>query len=519
MEIVALVGESIPEVMFGLAAVIFIIILYGRIADWRKWQLGFYVESFCLIVVFLTEALVVLWSFFQYSERDSNAIEFWDALDDHGKSVIMANWQCCGWSAACNAVAGQGIYWTFRAFKDTLCYNATASDYKAWNDNIMLYLGIFAGFHLLFTAIPCVCQAKRRRWKSKQKVKRGVAIWKVEDMIRKESELRDSERQSDVELTPGKLIISNSTMLKVAPEPEREIIVYSSGDQFSPSNSRDFASTSDTGKQVDIELANRSSVRINTPVSNQRQANENSTEDDESHHIDQQGASPVSSDAVRADRLPKPGNEHNEPSVIALGHGKHKHNLSADSNGGGASPTKEMSTSVMPVFWGDSKDSPKQSQNMLPNIPDALPEENEDEDGAESTNEGEPEANATPAHISNVPYEEKINGNAEATEAKLPPPPPNDMSAKDSLISGDNNEVDSDHKTMNEEPAQSGDGKVPPPLPGGGSEKKELPTEEYEDGGDFPPPPPKPTDLNQLQDGMEDDQEDVQEELEDRTYK
>jgi len=568
MDITALVGESIPEVMFGIAAVIVFIILYGRIADYRKWQLGFYVESFCLIIVFLTEGLVVLWSFFQYSERDSNAVKFWDALDEDGKSLIMANWMCCGWTATCNA-NGEGIFWTFRAYGDTLCYDATAADYRDYNDAVMIYLGIAAGFHIVFTAIPCICQGKRRQMLMKRKVRKGVDKWKFEEAERKASSMSTND---DTPLVAGGLTFSPSICMKVGPDKENKVRDFSSGDQFSPSTSRDFASRTDNEKQVNIELGDRSSIRMNPLAPDPRQPNENSTEDDESHHLDIQGGSPAgSSDAVRVDRLHKPGNEQNEPSVIALdmsGRGKHKHNLSQDSNGGGVSTPTGMSSSVMPV-WADPKDSPKQSINK-PNIPDVLAEASEDsssdkeddKDGAESTSKGGPmayggeaEANVEPVYITyNLPddkdiaNDEKIEGNAGATEAntKPPPAPSMAMSAKDSPNRGDD-EPENKEITPNAESAPSGDANVPPPLPSDVNRKKELPTEAYEDGesqgarnheekkadvseplyeesarnqptGMVPPTPPHTVDLSKLSDG-EDDQEDVQEDQENRSYK
>jgi len=468
MEITALVGESIPQVAFGLALIIIIIILYGRMADKRKWRLGFYVVSFSLIIMGLCEGVIVLSAFLEYSDRESNTEKYWNGLDDYGKTLIMANWQCCGWSTTCDTETEEGIYWFYRAYEETRCYDATASDYKEWNDSVMLYFGIFAGFHILYTFIPCVGQAKRRQIKIKREIKREVTrevnTWKMEDMIRKHT------AQVNGHGTNGDVAISIPRNVKVIAEPEQDAYQSPSDlhrerfhisiteepiieDPSAPLYPQRSPSTSDDAVKQAIEPVTplRNSVSL-LGVSRKKSL----SEDDESHRIDQQDGG--SSDEGRNDRLKAKRESMNEPSIIAIdvGRGKHKpNNLSVDSNAGQATPSG-MSTSMYPV-WGDYKEQPKPL-----NLPGAVvegsensnSEKDDDEDGAESTSkedlmmdDRETETNVVEVAITyNQPNdmktvdEQKIERNAEEStkvNVKPPPPPKTDMNAKASLHGGD----------------------------------------------------------------------------------
>jgi len=150
-----------------------------------------------LLVLFFLESAVILYSFFQWSERKDTAIKFWERLDDYGKTVVMSNWDCCGWDTTCNT--NTEIYHEYKAYKDTLCYNSTAGDYKKWVESVGFVLGVTAGFHLLYVMYPCVCQGRRLRRKWKEKIREGASKKKWTYWFA-ENEISDSETTTSYEM-------------------------------------------------------------------------------------------------------------------------------------------------------------------------------------------------------------------------------------------------------------------------------------------------------------------------------
>merc|ERR1719192_1637109 len=56
----------------GLGALTLIIAIWGRIADYRRWQCGFYIMAISLIFLFLGEVLVVGYAQLQYADRSES---------------------------------------------------------------------------------------------------------------------------------------------------------------------------------------------------------------------------------------------------------------------------------------------------------------------------------------------------------------------------------------------------------------------------------------------------------------
>lgn len=183
--ITALVGQSIPQVAMGFGILTLLTACYSRLADMRRWSLGFYVEVFSLLVLFFLESTVVLYCIFQFSEKKDMSLEFWEKLHDNGKMLIMSNWDCCGWDTTCNT--NIEIFYEYRVYVDTLCYSATESDYKMWVMSVSLVLGTTSIFHLLYILYPCVCQGRRLRRKREEKIRVGAT---------RKLESSDSERTS-----------------------------------------------------------------------------------------------------------------------------------------------------------------------------------------------------------------------------------------------------------------------------------------------------------------------------------
>lgn len=194
--ITALVGESLAQVTFGFGVLTVLTACFSRVADIRRWRYGFYVEVFNLLVLFFLESTVILYCFFQWSEREDTSIRLWERLDDYGKMVVMSNYDCCGWDEKCNT--NTEIYHQYRAYKDTLCYNSTAGDYIRWVEIVALVLGVTAGFHLLYVMYPCICQGRRLRRKMKEKIRLGA--WKIRLRSKRiEYETTDSETTTSYE--------------------------------------------------------------------------------------------------------------------------------------------------------------------------------------------------------------------------------------------------------------------------------------------------------------------------------
>merc|ERR1719192_3247215 len=68
----------------GLGALALLIAIWGRIADYRRWQCGFYIMAISLIMLFLAEVLVVGLQQLRYSERDDKT-DLWDDLSTTGE--------------------------------------------------------------------------------------------------------------------------------------------------------------------------------------------------------------------------------------------------------------------------------------------------------------------------------------------------------------------------------------------------------------------------------------------------
>merc|ERR1712173_86252 len=76
----------------------------------------------------------------------------------------MSNYKCCGWlhdEGYCQPANGTSIYEAY----STGCKEATKSDYSDWVMTVTIIFSSFAGFHLLYTCIPCLGQAKRLQMK------------------------------------------------------------------------------------------------------------------------------------------------------------------------------------------------------------------------------------------------------------------------------------------------------------------------------------------------------------------
>merc|ERR1719411_112493 len=61
----------------GLGLLTLIIAIWGRIADYRRWQCGFYIMAISLIFLFLAEVLVVGYQHLEYSARDDESNDLW----------------------------------------------------------------------------------------------------------------------------------------------------------------------------------------------------------------------------------------------------------------------------------------------------------------------------------------------------------------------------------------------------------------------------------------------------------
>jgi len=185
-DIIALVTVAIPQVAMGLGALALIIAIWGRVADYRRWQCGFYIMAISLIMLFLAEVLVVGYQQLQYSERDkSNAI--WDDLDASQQQVVESNYQCCGWignetgveSNCFNSTEGTpDPDYPYSIFWPEGCKDATADDYKDWVMIVTVIFSSFAGFHLLYTCIPCLGQAKRLQMKAAKQEEANKNYWR-----------------------------------------------------------------------------------------------------------------------------------------------------------------------------------------------------------------------------------------------------------------------------------------------------------------------------------------------------
>jgi len=164
-DIIALVGVSVSQVAIGLGILTLLIAIWGRLADYRRWKCGFYIMAISLILLFLAEVLVV--GYTQYIKWNDDTT-FWDALDDYDQRVVMSEWECCDWDPVCPEDVAQGT--NFYVYKDfrTSCKDATKDDYESW---VMLVTIVFAsagGFHLIYTCIPCLGQAKRLDMKERR---------------------------------------------------------------------------------------------------------------------------------------------------------------------------------------------------------------------------------------------------------------------------------------------------------------------------------------------------------------
>lgn len=196
LTITALVGESLAQVTFGFGVLTVLTACFSRVADIRRWSAGFYIEVFNLLVLFFLESSVILYCFFQWSEREDTSIRFWERLDDYGKMVVMSNYDCCGWDGTCDT--NTEIYHIYRVYKDTLCYYATADDYKRWVEIVAFVLGVTAGFHLLYVMYPCICQGRRIRRKMKEKIRLGAWKKRLRSKV-VEHEITDSETTTSYE--------------------------------------------------------------------------------------------------------------------------------------------------------------------------------------------------------------------------------------------------------------------------------------------------------------------------------
>jgi len=161
-DIIALVGVSIPQVAMGLGALTLIVAIWGRLSDYRRWQCGFYIMAISLIFLFLAEVLVVGYQQIQYADKDGTVP--WSDLDDEGQNVVMSNYKCCGWKA--DEHICQNSTYPYYMYRDDNCQDETKNDYSAWVFDVTIIFSAFAGFHLLYTCVPCLGQAKRLQMKA-----------------------------------------------------------------------------------------------------------------------------------------------------------------------------------------------------------------------------------------------------------------------------------------------------------------------------------------------------------------
>jgi len=160
-----LVGVSVPQVAVGLGILTLLIAIWGRLSDWRRWKCGFYIMAVSLILLFLAEVSVVCYT--QYVKWNDDST-LWDNLDDIDKRNIMDKWQCCDWDPVCpNTVTSSSIFWLYTQY-DQSCKDATKDDYEDWVLLVTIIFSAAAGFHLLYTCIPCLGQAKRLDLKEKK---------------------------------------------------------------------------------------------------------------------------------------------------------------------------------------------------------------------------------------------------------------------------------------------------------------------------------------------------------------
>jgi len=256
-DIIALVTVAIPQVAMGLGALALIIAIWGRVADYRRWQCGFYIMAISLIMLFLAEVLVVGYQQLQYSERDkSNAI--WDDLDASQQQVVESNYQCCGWignetgveSNCFNSTEGTpDPDYPYSIFWPEGCKDATADDYKDWVMIVTVIFSSFAGFHLLYTCIPCLGQAKRLQMKAAKQEEANKKV--VRDALKthgsdqtprgswffRKSPRGNKQRKADKEIRSA--AFRNATALNVpegAASPSIQRIGQSSGSPHQPSS-------------------------------------------------------------------------------------------------------------------------------------------------------------------------------------------------------------------------------------------------------------------------------------------
>lgn len=165
-DVIALVGVAVPQVAMGLGALALIIAIWGRISDYRRWQCGFYIMAISLIFLFLAEVLVVGYAQLQNSEWDKNN-SIWDDLTTDQQEVVQSNYECCGWvideevTSPCDDPTNPYHLW-----RQTTCKSATEDDYESWVMAVTIIFSSFGGFHLLYTCIPCLGQAKRLQMKA-----------------------------------------------------------------------------------------------------------------------------------------------------------------------------------------------------------------------------------------------------------------------------------------------------------------------------------------------------------------
>jgi len=183
-DIIALTGVSIPQVAIGCGALTLIVAIWGRVADYRRWQCGFYIMAISLIFLFLAEVLVVGYQQLQWSKRDEND-DIWTQISDHDQDVVQSNYECCGWTApAVDAVDADCMNpsYPYFIYQDNPCKTATNDDMEEWVLDVTIIFASFAGFHLLYTCIPCLAQAKRLQMKQNRQDQANRKV--VRDMIR-----------------------------------------------------------------------------------------------------------------------------------------------------------------------------------------------------------------------------------------------------------------------------------------------------------------------------------------------
>lgn len=166
-DIIALVGVAIPQVAMGLGLLALIIAIWGRMADYRRWQCGFYIMAISLIFLFLAEVLVVGYQQLGYSDSDNEDSNIWTDLDEADQNVVMSNYRCCGWVPQMEKCQND-ISYPYFIYRDKNCRDETKDDYQSWVMTVTIIFSGFAGFHLLYTCIPCLGQAKRLQMKAQR---------------------------------------------------------------------------------------------------------------------------------------------------------------------------------------------------------------------------------------------------------------------------------------------------------------------------------------------------------------